>query len=144
MTATSAFRSRRLGPGQSQAGATFGASKIRRVLFIALTLSGIYLLLPVVAGAMKHGDRSGPVIYPRSFHEIAFRIGYSLAGHGKPRLSVHQAILFKRPFFYGCRPRLISEEEFELLSRRLTADGRGREAAMLKETYQEFQLLLRE
>lgn len=93
---------------------------------------------------MKHGDRTGPVIYPVSCHEVCFRIGYSLAGHGKPRLSLYHSLLSERPLFYGCRPRLISEEKFEVLSRSLIADGRSRQAAILKGKYQEFQLLWRE
>jgi hypothetical protein len=116
----------------------------RRLRVVVLSLAMIYFLLPFGAGAVEHGERTGPVIYPVSYHEIAFRIGYSLAGHGKPRLSLYHSLLCERPLFYGCRPRLISEEEFEVLSSRLMADGRGRQAALLKEKYQEFQLLRRE
>ena len=115
----------------------------RRLLVVALILAAIYLILPILAGAMKHGERTGPVIYPELYHELAFRIGYSLAGHGKPRLGVYKSLLFKRPFFYGCRPRLISEQEFEVLVRNSIANGGVERGVMLKEKYQTYQEALR-
>ena len=110
----------------------------RRLLIVSLSLSVIYLLLPILAGAAKHGERTGPAIYPRLYHEFAFHIGYSLAGHGKPRLSFYQSLLFKRPFFYGCRPRLISEPEFEALVRNSIGNGGAERGVMLKEKYQAY------
>jgi hypothetical protein len=146
MTVTPPFRNQSVAPGPAEEGPTAGEMERapRRLRVVALSILMIYFLLPFGAGAAEHGERTGPVIYPVSYHEIAFRIGSSLAGHGKPRLSFYHSLLCERPLFYGCRPRLISEEKFEVLSRSLTADGRGRQATILKEKYQEFQLLLLE
>lgn len=133
-------------PVPAEEGPTSGEMKRapRRLRVVVHSLAMIYFLLPFGAGAVEHGERTGPLIYPVAYHEICFRIGSSLAGHGKPRLSLYSSLLCERPLFYGCRPRLISEEKFEVLSRSLMADGRGRQATILKEKYQEFQLLLLE
>jgi len=97
----------------------------------------IYLLLPLFAGAFKWGERTGPVIYLRSYHATAYRIGYSSAGHGKPRISFMDSILTRRPFFYGMRPRPISESEFHEIYSSKVKSGALDLAQMIKEAYEE-------
>lgn len=82
----------------------------KRIAIIAALAVALYALFPAVAGALKIGRLDGPVIYPESYHILVFRIGYSLAGHGKPRVS-HDVFFMRRPPFYGFSPTLISEVE---------------------------------
>jgi hypothetical protein len=82
------------------------STKLRAL--IVLTLLGIAdAMLPAIAGAFKMGEREGPSIFAESYHSVVFRLGYSLAGHGKPRSSPDR-MLQHRPHFYGLRPRIIS------------------------------------
>jgi hypothetical protein len=82
----------------------------RRVWVLATlgwVLAIMYVAAPVVAGAFGIGDRWGPQIYPTSFHEPLYRIGWNMTTwheDGKPRIDFRQQPEW-RPWFYGlpCR-----------------------------------------
>lgn len=80
------------------------------IIITGLAVSALYALFPCVAGALKLGEQQGPAIYPQPYHMLMFRIGYSYAGHGKPRVS-RDIMFYHRPPFYGIRPSLISQSE---------------------------------
>jgi hypothetical protein len=70
---------------------------MKKFRVIVLLVIFIYLVLPFAAGALNSGDRRGPLIYPRSYHELAFRIAYHLVRKSEP------AVPFRKPreLFYG-------------------------------------------
>ena len=75
----------------------------RKMLAVLVLLGGIYLAMPVLAGAFEIGSRSGPKIYPVEMHGILYLIGWEFTTHaeeGKPRFPRGQEL--RRPWFYGC------------------------------------------
>lgn len=67
---------------------------------VPLAVMAVYLVLPLLAGVFAIGDRRGPRVYPASFHEPLYVIGWEVAGRdGKPRVLGRGAS--PRPWFYG-------------------------------------------
>jgi len=62
----------------------------------ALALAGIYLLLPVMAGAFGWSDRDGPKIYPTTLHQLGFYVGMKIRG----RSAFYSFYGKQRPWFY--------------------------------------------
>lgn len=106
----------------------------QRIRWILCGVIGIYLALPFAAGVLKIGERAGPALYPEVYHELAYRIGYSLAGHGKPRVSFYGQ-LYRTPLFYGFKPDLISESEAQEIFDCLRSCGNIVSAQTLEERY---------
>jgi len=69
----------------------------KRLGIATLAVVGIYAFTPFVAGLIGTYDRRGPKIFVEDHHEILYRIGYSMAGRGKPRVPFMQ----DRSWFYG-------------------------------------------
>lgn len=81
------------------------------ILFvIALVLC--YLLGPVVAGALRVGAGSGPVLYAESFHAAIYIACYEAFHNEKPREPL-DGWMYHRPLFYGLSRRLKSQKERE-------------------------------
>jgi hypothetical protein len=59
----------------------------------------IYLLLPIIAGSLRIGNKRGPLIYPEFIHIELFSIAYRLVHHTKPRVPAKEWG-GNRPFFY--------------------------------------------
>ena len=70
----------------------------------------LYVLGPVIAGALGWGLRTGPVIYPETFHESLYIPAHELVRDEKPRLGMDEW-MYRRPFFYGLPRRLKSPSE---------------------------------
>lgn len=69
----------------------------KRVLIAILSIVLIYAITPFVACIIGTSDRRGPKIYAVEHHDILYRIGYKMAGRGKPRVPFMQ----ERHWFYG-------------------------------------------
>ncbi len=66
-----------------------------------LTLLTLYAAFPFIAGALEIGNRWGPRIYPLTYHEALYMIGWDAAGReGKPRVAAGLPEE-SRPWFYG-------------------------------------------
>lgn len=78
--------------------------------WILAVLAVFYLSLPWGAGFLAWGDRSGPVIYPDSFHSALYSWGFESGRNEKPRIGMDDW-MYNRPFFYGLPRRLKSPEE---------------------------------
>lgn len=78
------------------------ANKLPFSVFLVAVLLPVYGFLPVCAGFLSIGDRRGPIIYPKSFHEALFVIGWesSSSNVGKPRVPFG-GWSSSRPLFYG-------------------------------------------
>jgi hypothetical protein len=77
---------------------------LRLLLVIAASVVvAAYLIAPLLAGAYEIGDRWGPPrIYPVSYHEALYLLGWDLTEHQekKPRVGYwYRSEL--RPWFYG-------------------------------------------
>ena len=78
--------------------------RISRVIVIVAVIWG-YLALPVIAGALRIGNRTGPRIYPVGLHTDLYITGWGMAGHeGKPREHLGWRSE-RRPWFYGMPDR---------------------------------------
>ena len=106
------------------------------ITIVAASTVALYVLFPAVAGALKIGRLDGPAIYPKSYLMLVFRIGYSLAGHGKPRVS-HDVFFMRRPPFYGFSATLISEAEASQLFAFQEANSPPETVAKLRSRYEE-------
>ena len=80
-------------------------SRDKKVVFAALALVLIYVFTPFVAGIIGTFDRRGPKIFFQDHHELLYRIGYAMAGRGKPRVPY----MLERPWFYGIEGERIPE-----------------------------------
>jgi len=80
---------------------------LKRISIFGLVIV-IYLFAPVVAGMLGYKDPRGPIIYPKEYHMIAYRIGSALVGKGKTRIPFTE-----RAFIYGGerKPLSISADE---------------------------------
>jgi hypothetical protein len=57
----------------------------KRAFTIALTaFLSCYVSGPYIAGVNRIGDRLGPVVYPRSFHELLYIMGHEGSYHASP------------------------------------------------------------
>lgn len=70
----------------------------------------LYFSGPIVAGATRTGDRTGPVLYPAELHTPLYIIGHEFAFQEKPR-QLSDSWMYRRPLFYGLSRRLKSEGE---------------------------------
>jgi hypothetical protein len=93
--------------------------KKRRILTVLAVLVCGYVSGPYFAGSFQIGDRLGPVIYSRDFHEVLYRQGYENSYHEKPRMPV-DTVLYNRPLFYGFprRPKSAQERQAFLEKKR--------------------------
>ena len=79
-----------------------------------------YLLGPMIAGALRLGDRSEPAFYPKSFHAAIYIMVHENAHNEKPRDPL-DSWMYHRPLFYGLPRRLKSQkarEEYIEMARR--------------------------
>ena len=62
----------------------------------------MYLVLPFVMGMYGVGDRRGPKVYPRWYHQELFKLGWEAGNHSekKPRIPI-DGWKTVRPWFYG-------------------------------------------
>jgi hypothetical protein len=86
--------------------------KKRRIILLMVALVACYFLGPVLAGAFRVGERSGPVIYPDSFHTVLYIIAYESLHNEKPR-GPPDSWMYRRPLFYGLSRRLRPEKDRE-------------------------------
>jgi hypothetical protein len=64
---------------------------------IIIILFIIYLLMPLIAGLTDLGvDSRGPKIYNERYHDLLYRLSYSLVSKERPRILAGQ----DRPWFY--------------------------------------------
>lgn len=75
-----------------------------------------YMLLPLVAGFLSIGFKSGPKVYPRWYHVGLYTVGYEIRFREKPR----ELWCERRPWFYGARAKAADPEtEYRKLQQRL-------------------------
>ena len=74
-------------------------SRANRVLLLVVVFV-LYIEGPLIAGVFGIGDRDGPKIYPRAYHEALYMISYEEVCGEKPR-SHGELCGGGRPFFYG-------------------------------------------
>ncbi len=73
-------------------------------------LALVYASGPYLAGSLGWGERSGPVLYPKSFHATLYTLASEDVRDEKPRESL-DGWMYHRPLFYGLPRRLKSAEE---------------------------------
>jgi hypothetical protein len=67
---------------------------------VILVIGSCYVSAPYFAGALKIGERRGPVIYPRQFHVVLYITGFEEFHGYKPR-DRPGTLFYKRALFYG-------------------------------------------
>ena len=81
---------------------------------VATTVAA-YIVMPFFAGYWGIGDMRGPLIYPQSYHESIYVLGWEGSPHteaGKPRVP-YPGWQTTRPLFYGLPQAMIGEETTE-------------------------------
>lgn len=77
---------------------------------VILVIGFCYLSAPYFAGALKIGERRGPIIYPRQFHAALYINGCEEFHGYKPR-ERPGTLFYRRAYFYGFSERPHSREK---------------------------------
>lgn len=110
--------------------------KKRRLIVLLIPLLICYLFGPFVAGALRIGDRLGPVFYPESAHSVIYVLAHETFHHEEPKpREPTDSWMYRRPHFYGLSRRLKSATDREAyieLARRNGSPRLGRLIEMNK------------
>ncbi len=85
---------------------------LKRALFFSLLLFVLYQLGPYLAGALKVGDREGPMIYDEGSHSLKYNDAHEMIYGSKARVTI-DLVFSERPYFYGLSRRPKPKEERE-------------------------------